>query len=140
MADTSELIERHGLRFFEVHDLDTTTRVFACFCGPLPLGALTIDQAEGTVELVFVQDYARRLGLASALLQAARDHTGLPLDRDTGERSPSGHALAESLGLERGSRHKDLDEREAEAIGSRLMIGLYRELSVTELPAVALAH
>jgi GNAT superfamily N-acetyltransferase len=112
------------LTYAEVDHVQTTTRVFAAFSGPLPLGALCVDAGLETVELVFVQDFARRRGIATALLEFARRETGLELDFDTGDRSPDGDGWARSVGLRCQKRNR-LAQREADALGSRLMSQLY---------------
>jgi peptidoglycan hydrolase-like protein with peptidoglycan-binding domain len=115
----------------EVHGMQTSTRVFGAFAAGMPLGLLTVDERRGTVELVHVDESVRRQGVASKLLAVARHETGLPLTADTGERSPSGAAFAAAAGLERGGHPdeepQDLTQREADAMGARLMTGVYGE-------------
>ena len=123
-------VQAHGttyaVEFIEAHLTTTTTRVFAAYIenGLWPIGALTVDERQGTVELVYVEGEFRRQGIATALLERAREVTGLALDRDTGERSPAGRAWATAMGLTGGHRRK-LAQREADAMGARLMLGLW---------------
>lgn len=158
--DSSEPKDRVGkeiaeARFGEAHGLQTTTRVFVAYLpiqatgstgsgfadfllgdsggeSRLPMAALTVDEKEGTVELVFTQEEYRRRGLAKALLEVARRETGLPLDKDTGERSSSGRAFAEAVGLGSTKPVRKMDDREMHARGSGLMVGVYRG-DVTEV-------
>ena len=169
-------VNEYGLDLYEVHGTQTSTRVFAALLHDRaePLGVLTVDKDEGTVELVFVQENARGLGVATQLLDTARQATGLPLDKDTGVRSPLGAEWAGKRGLagpdlgelrraqERYDRAEaaymagrtpeteaeydaaaevldalpdtgTLTDREATAIGSRMMVGLRSAESWTPL-------
>lgn len=113
----------------EVEHVSASTRVFAAYYVEgevaMPLGALTVDEAIDYVELVFVQKDFRRMGIASALLKYAREVTGLRLDYDGGDRSPEGQEWAQAQGLRCQGRPRKLAQREADTMGSRLMVQLY---------------
>ena len=119
--------KEHEVVFAEVHGMQTSTRVFAAFAPPLPLGVLTVDEETGTAELIKVEDDVRRQGLATSLLEVARRETGLPLTTDTGVRSPAGEAFAAATGFQRGGKAVELTQEEADARGARLMTGLHGE-------------
>jgi GNAT superfamily N-acetyltransferase len=107
-----------GVRFGEISGLNTSTQVIGAigYVGGepvLPLGFLTIDKGRGTVELVVVDPQARGKGLASKLIQVARDYTGLPLDQASSERSDMGIGFAESAGIGFPNDQAPVDEGEA---------------------------
>lgn len=112
------------LTYVEVTHVQTGTRVFAAFHEDLPIGVLTVDEPNNLVELVYVQDFARRSGVATALLAFAREKTGLTLDKDFGERSLLGSKWARSVGLT-CVRYRRYSQREANAAGSKLMLALW---------------
>ena len=120
-----ELIAAEGLTICEVYGLQTTTRVFGAYVGPLPVGGLTVDEREGTIELVVVEEGFRRLGIATRLLEEARRLTGLALDTDTGLRSREGSAFARATGIKTGARYRAWSAREARAAGAGLLVGLF---------------
>jgi GNAT superfamily N-acetyltransferase len=127
MASTAEMVERMTL--CEVEHVSPSTRVFAAFYVgdgfAMPMGGLTVDKDLDYVELVFVQEENRRMGVATALLNYAREVTGLRLDYDGGDRSDAGQAFAEAMGLRCQGRRRKFDNREAEAHGNRLMVQLW---------------
>lgn len=135
MTTTAEMMAARA-RLVEVPHVQTTTRVFVAYYGEgraaLPLGVLTYCETLEAVELVYVQEGCRRLGLATRLLEFARERTGAPLDQDGGDRSAEGHAWANAVGLrvQGGMRRRALPQVEADAIGSRLMAALYGVLPV----------
>jgi GNAT superfamily N-acetyltransferase len=112
------------IEFAEVHGTGSSCRVFAAFEGGCVLGAISVDEKRGTVELVRVEQHARRQGLATKLLEVARQETCLALDCDTGQRSSLGALWAASVGLE-CDRRTPLDDRQADAAGAGLFVAIY---------------
>lgn len=105
--------------------LSTTRAVvsYAQFGGTqFPLGALTWDPKTKQVELVFVQNEFRRKGIARELWDAANRVAG-PLKHGK-ERSPAGRAWAEAMGGDTPAA-RDLGAGEAEAMGNRLISGMW---------------
>jgi GNAT superfamily N-acetyltransferase len=99
----------------EIPHEDPTCRVFARLDDGKALGVLAIDVASEQVVFVGVRRGCRRHGVATALLEAAREHTGLALDMDYGERAPDGDAFARAVGLKRGPVRERIDQGEMEA-------------------------
>jgi GNAT superfamily N-acetyltransferase len=119
--------KQHGkVALYEIEGLDmTTTRVFAAYQRGINLGWLTIDDAMNTIELVYVPDFLRGEGIATVLLDFAREVTGLSLDQDTGERTLEGSRWARARGIKiaPGSRYRRLAKREiARQIGVLSMV------------------
>lgn len=118
----------------EAQGVQTSTRVFATVVqvAPgmlMPLAALSVDEAHGTVELVGVEEGCRGRGLARQLLELARSSTGLALDRASQEISPAGRRWCEANAIDLPSRVVDLDPRAAEACRARLFMALnYAEI------------
>ena len=116
-----------GATIREVEGLPTTTRVFACYQDGLNLGFLTVDDSEGLVELVYVADYVRGRGVATKLLEYAREETGWPLDRDNGLRTLEGSRWCRARGIKvaRGHRYRRIGKadiaRQIAALGYALM-------------------
>jgi GNAT superfamily N-acetyltransferase len=99
----------------EIEGLDfTTTRVFAAYQRGINLGWLTIDDVTNTIELVYVPDFLRGEGIATVLLDFARETTGLSLDQDTGERTLEGSRWARARGIKiaPGRKYRRLAKRE----------------------------
>ena len=84
---------------YEVDDLPTSTRVFAAYQRGMNLGFLTVDDRTNTIELVYVPSFLRGRGIATVLLDFARETTGLSLDRDTGERTLDGSRWTKKRGI-----------------------------------------
>lgn len=130
--------EKRDVDYTEIFGLPTTTRVYAAFAHgvrpdderewPLPVAPvafLTVDPDKNTLELAYTDERFRRRGLTDSLLQVARLDTGLPLDEDTGERSPMGREWAAAAGIaaspEGGSMNRDLTQEEADKLGERML-------------------
>ena len=122
-----------AVKYGEAHGVQTDTRVFVAYFlhGELtvPMAVLTVDTDTDTVELVVVQEEWRGKGLATALLDFARERTGKPLAHYTRQVSPAGRKWLKARGLkEAKSRyyHKPtITQREADGLGARLMLGLW---------------
>ena len=102
--------EYRGANLREVFGLETSTRVFAAYVTGLNVGFVTVDDKANTVELVYVMEMFRGKGIAAALLDLAREVTGLSLDADTGERTLEGSRWAKARGLRiaKGRRYRRL--------------------------------
>jgi GNAT superfamily N-acetyltransferase len=112
--------------YAEALGLQTTTRVFAAYSeSHYPVGVLTVDERLGTIEMIYVDEGHRRLGIATALVEHARAETGLALDRDTGLRTLPGSAFGRSLKLGRTGPYRRWGQRDADAVGARLMFALW---------------
>jgi 2'-5' RNA ligase/GNAT superfamily N-acetyltransferase/ADP-ribose pyrophosphatase YjhB (NUDIX family) len=127
---------QRAVRFAEVEGLKTDTRVIAAWLwggnAPVtPLGAVTIDRDNGNVELVAVDETVRRQGLAAKLVEVARDHTGLPLDRASEMRSEAGVALADTVGMAFPDDAAPLGAGVGEEWWGRLANDLSRPVGVT---------
>lgn len=109
------------------HLVPTTTRVFACYQQGLNLGFLCADEKTNTIELVYVADMVRGRGVATKLLEYARQETGCTLDQDTGERTLLGSKWAKAQGLKvaPGRKYRRLAEsaiaRQVATLGYALM-------------------
>jgi GNAT superfamily N-acetyltransferase len=87
-----------------------------------PVGVLTWDKDTKSIELLYVNDDAERLGLATAMYQYARSiEPGL---KHSTERSPAGTAWARSTGEPVPAVTRTLTDDEAYAMGSRLVVGI----------------
>ena len=128
---SAETPQRLALDIAEVRGVQTTTRVFAAYKDGHPIGVLTVDEQDNTVELAFVQEEFRRQGVATRLLDAARRKTGLTITHRSDEVSPDGRAWSSATGLlDHEDEYDDpsdvpvLTPREATAFGSRLMVAI----------------
>lgn len=119
------MIAERNATFTEVLHVSASTRVFAAMYAGFPLGAITVCETTEAVELVFVQEAFRRQGLATRLLEYAREQTGLPLDMDGGDRTPDGKAWAACVGLRSQGRVRGIPQADVDRIGNRLMVQLY---------------
>jgi hypothetical protein len=107
--------KRYGVTTaYEIEGLETTCRVFALYQQGHLLGWLTADSQTNTIELVYVLEPVRGRGVATVLLDFARETTGLSLDQDTGERTLLGSAWARKQGIKiaPGRRYRRLAERD----------------------------
>ena len=132
-----KMAQKEQLKFGEAEVQETSTRVFVAYIEMggmrLPVGALSVDRQNLSVELVFVQRQFRRQGVGRQLLEAVRASLGNDLS-DTGYRSLSGEVWGLAVGLKSGGERRELSAAEAEGRGNGLMIPLYTA-QVTELAA-----
>jgi hypothetical protein len=115
--------------FREIEGLDTTTRVFSAYQLGVNLGFLTVDDQRNTIELVYVPDYLRGHGIATYLLEFAREVTGQSLDQDTGQRTLDGSRWCKKRGIKiaKGYRYERLAKRDIARQIARLQMALFWE-------------
>jgi len=115
-------------RIAEAEGAQSSTRIFAAILTLgdtyLPLGAITIDRDRQTIELVGIDSGARRQGLATKLLETAREATGWSLDASGNGRSAMGEAFMDTAGIGYEATDVIENERTAEGWWARLATDL----------------
>ena len=94
---------------------DDDVFIMAAYCGGRAIAVVAASLYLEVVEFIGTHPAQRRQGVARALLAAAREHTGLRLDFDGGERSADGRAFSRAVGLKRGPCRRYLSGADMEA-------------------------